>query len=193
MRITRPVTKRAVGIDLDGVCANFARAYNQMTFKMFGLPDPIDSPQTTWHPTWLTKDQEDASFVACLAQENFWETLDPMPGTNLLRDAQQYFQLYFVSNRAKAAGRGTELQSMLWLRKHFDIGFPQVIVTKDKAPVVNALSLSVFIDDNTTNCENLAVHTSAQVYVKDAPYNQDLTNAKIIRVPTLDAFLEALN
>ena len=189
--------KLKIGIDLDGVCADFIARFRQLCFDTLGKPTPDVGPNTDWYCTnWgLTMGEIDAIFKRIKGTKNFWENLGKCKGTENLRDAIHDYQIYFITNRIPTLGRSVEEQSFNWLRHNYEIEYPQVIVTRAKAPIVKALELFAFIDDRPENCKEVqegAPTCKHSTYLRDQPYNRENCGCVFIRVPTLDTFLERL-
>lgn len=198
MRREKLNNKLKIGIDLDGVCADFIARFRTIAYSVLDKPTPDVGPNTDWYCTnWgLSMAEIDMLFRNIKATKNFWETLGKCKGTENLRDAAHDYQIYFVTNRTSTLGRSVEEQSCNWLRHNYDIEFPQVIETKKKGEVVKALDLFAFIDDRPENCKEIqetAPTCKHSTYIRDASYNRkDVCGCVFIRVPTLDTFLERL-
>jgi hypothetical protein len=164
---------------------------------MFGIILPM--PPTTWHwdtAAGLTAEQVGAMWDHVRAEENFWETLDPLPGAKrALRafDAWAYagkVETYFITSRP---GKTAQLQSSRWLRAH-GMAHPAVLMADGpdaKALLCDGLNVSYFIDDSPDNLETVeaALGGVLDVYTIDWPYN---VGAPGIRVPNIQHFMEVI-
>ena len=183
-----------IGIDLDGVCADFSGRFLEESRVMFGIPEE-DYVQLKWEfkDCGIPPKLEDIIFQRMRNTKNFWETLGKCRGTNRLGDILQRYEPVFITKRFETAGKSARAQSANWISKNFGIAHPTVIVTEKKGHVAAALDLFAFIDDKPSNCESVYIHAAScrhMVFLKDAPYNKECES--FIRVPTLDAFLERL-
>lgn len=182
-----------IGIDLDGVVADFCARYRQLTLDTFNKPDPPDMPQTNWDPPWVSKEEDDLIWKQIRGTQDFWLSLGPEKGTSLLTEASYLCDIYFITTRTPTLGQATETQSQRWLYTHFDIRYPQVIVTRKKGEVAAALDLFAFIDDKPSNLDRIQAEAptcARTTYLRDKPYNQE--SQAHIRVPDLNTFLKRL-
>lgn len=190
--------KLKLGIDLDDVCCAFLDKFRQVAFNAVGKPlpeqpNPDDWAMTSWK---FTPVELDLVWRQIKQTKNFWEHLGKCKGTENLKEAALDYQIYFITNRPPTLGRTPEEQACNWLRHNYDIEYPQVIVSKSKGPVAQALELFAFIDDKVENCrdvQSMAPTCKHSTYLRDQLHNRkDLCGCVFIRVPTLDTFLERL-
>lgn len=170
-----------IGIDIDGVLANFVGAFSKLAHERFGKPAklPYEQVDWDWANAGITEKEISKLWAVIRATENFWQTLEPYPVDLLLPVSLQH-DVYFITHRVSTAGRSTTEQSARWIQYHYGIKFPQVIPTRFKGDVADALQLDAFIDDKPSNIIEVAKRVpEADVFVLDAGYN---------RVPELDGF-----
>lgn len=187
--------KRAkVGVDLDGVVAQFSPTFIKMANEKFGLNMTQDK-QTGWQfqCQGLTVEQENSIWEDIENTPNWWGTLPPFENASDLEKASKVFRLYFITSRVPTKGLPLEDQAANWLRAHFGITFPTVIVSDHKGPIASALNLDYFIDDRDKNC--LAVRAFSpftKVFINDAPYNQDFVSGSVERAYGLNDFFNKI-
>lgn len=190
-----------VGIDLDGITANFSKRFSEECRALYGEDLPLISDHSAikswdwaqWYP--LTRKQIAHVWDAIDRQDNFWESLEILNEVNWkalqqLQDMEEV-NVYFITSRPKTAGRSVARQSVNWLSAH---GWrnPQVIVTENKADFASLLQLRHFIDDNSYNCVTVKNENPyCRVYIPDYPYNRDVAQSNIKRLshPFLPAFV----
>lgn len=166
-----------IGLDVDGVLAAFSPRFVEMANEMFDYRLDADN-QTDWDHTCLglTKQEEDAVWKRINSTPNWWLYELPMlPSTQNLTTAARHHKLYFITNRNQTTvGMPMEEQTAHWLRRHFWIPNPTVIVTKQKGKVVDALELDYFIDDKLENVQDVLANSDAVCYLHEAPYNKHI-------------------
>lgn len=183
--------KTPIGVDLDEVVCDFSGRYKRYSREYFNVPTP-GWVQRTWNHDFVTPEQDDFIWHKIDETPNFWETLDVLEGTSLLRDAQRYLQLYFITSRKATAGDSPETQSMRWLQKHFGITHPKVVVTDLKGQASNVLQLSAIIDDKPYHLRQVEKYSpGTRLFIRDHTFNRDMKDSNVKRVADLDEFLEA--
>lgn len=169
-----------IGVDIDGVLANFTDAYAKILTKQTGVKFPKLSAE--WPTVWywereagITKLQERAAWKE-IEDTHFWGVLIPLPGAiealqHLNVMAQTGHEVYFITSRPGA--RAKHLTEM-WLRGH-GVEYPTVIIAHEKGPLAAALKLDVFIDDKMENVRDVAnARDKTRVYIIDSPYNTEV-------------------
>lgn len=188
-------TKKIIGMDLDDVLADFVERFILIANQKYSRPVDISVRPTDWE--WsnmgLTSEEIDGVWEVILTTENFWETLNPMPGVSrtLIRQLNYEAKLYFPTARAVCPGRDTGEQSASWIDRKFGILHPTVFVSDAKGPLAQVLKYDYFIDDRPKNC--LAVKEaspSTKVFLNYASHNWDFDAEKngIVRVANVNEF-----
>jgi 5'(3')-deoxyribonucleotidase len=180
-----------IGIDLDGVCADFLSSAYAEGRKLFNKPAE-GAIQTGWgfETIGITNEETKQLWDVIDAIPNWWMELAKLPDTETLNYICQEHLVYFITNRKEGSGFPIELQSALWLVENHGIIMPTVLVNPKKGPLAKALALDYFIDDNTSNCTDVASSIGTdKVFIKDATYNQD---SQMQRVKNLDEFLQKI-
>lgn len=188
-----------VGIDCDGVIANFSLAFSQLLRKIYGSQLPLVTDRDmilawdwdVWYP--LSKKEISAAWDVLMEEEDFWETLKVLdiPQYRYLKaqlNGKEHIDVFFITSRAPCKGKTLTQQTMNWLSK-MSWKNPQVIVTAHKGEVAHALGLNFFIDDKIENVLDVAHHApKCRAYVLDYPYNRhpyedfaNLRRAKALR------------
>ena len=182
---------KRLGIDLDGVCADFVGAFFKISNPMFGTDYTI---QTDWDFTQYTKEQVSAVWEIIKRTKDFWQTLRPLEGTGLLASRPKNVEYVFITSRIPTLGHGVREQSCQWLRDAFHITFPFVIVAdtpEQKIPLVKALGIQVFVDDKVSTVHEMH-EAGLKSYVRLQAYNcQKPFPESVVPVENLNEFLEA--
>lgn len=182
-----------IGIDIDGVLANFNAAFIALAEATY--PDvkfPALGP--TYPDKWNFSDgilsPDQLSEVWRLIEVGgFWWTLRPLPGTShFLQQLKSKYDLdaYFITSRP---GFGAKRETEWWLRKWGSYN-PTVLVvehTDDKIPILRALRIQAYVDDNWETVRD-AAEVAENVYLFDAPYNQQSEPRGVLRISSLATF-----
>lgn len=189
-----------VGVDVDGVLADFNRAFITRVIQVTGRNlFPAGYEPTTWgYPTEVgyTLEEEAAVWETITEDRCFWSSLTPYPET---RAAVEYLHhraythrddVYFITARP---GLDAKKQTEAWLRAQFGhvSGFlsnPTVLITKHKGLAARTLDLDVYIDDRYENAIDVGmVHTDPSIplrgrpstvsFLLDRPWNAGLPNS----------------
>lgn len=188
---TPPMPER-LAIDLDGVLVNFTEPLAVLASSMFNLN--VSSHATHWD--WIRDygvmpDQETALWQWIMQNPEWWGFLPPLEyarmGLAYLRESGA--DVYFITARP---GVGVKSVTENWLRFH---GYPDptVLIASNKAPIIDALKIDVFIDDRPENCSQVVAHTTAAVYMPTRPWNEAAGEiAGVHRVATLIDALQAV-
>lgn len=179
-----------VGIDVDGVLADFITAFMVEANALFNIP--VVSMFTDWNygGTGITEAQADAVWEKLKNTSNWWlREVDMLPETDGLSELDKKALCYFITSRGPTVGDPVEKQTAQWLRANFGLFTPTVIVMdlpSQKVPLAKALTLDYFIDDKPSTCKQMA-NAGLKSYVKDALYNKDVN---LPRVATFNDFVE---
>lgn len=186
--------------DVDGVLANFTKGYHGLANEMFAseLVGEISAeapPSWDWLEDTLGSERVGKIWNRIKQDRYFWQDLEPLVSEGEIRrisDLVDEADQYFVTSRV---GQKIGYQTRAWLRHHFYIDSPAVIVSDRKADSANALKANYTIDDKAGNV--LAVYYNSpkerRVYVLDTPYNQfdpKTVGSRVRRVSTVSQFLD---
>lgn len=187
--------KRIIGIDIDGVLANFNKAYRAKLIEVTGrdlIPEaacrsnePGEEPPVWFYAEFYgyTKDEDSKTWKAIIADPMFWRNLEHLRGAkeflwNLdceveLHDDNiaQRPEVYFITTRPGTDVKG---QTVTWLSDR-DVDFPTVLITRgNKGQLAQGLGLTHFLDDKPENCFDVkAACPSAEVFMLSCRYNLD--------------------
>jgi len=182
-----------IGADIDGVLANFTKGGREVCQALFGKPDP-NLVQTGWgfDSLGLSSEEERSMWETIDHTANWWLHLDRLPNTTLLKPLCDKHRVIFITNRKDGqVGMPIEEQSSEWLRRHFRIFNPTVVISDKKGPVASGLKLDFYIDDRPKNYyEVLQAAPTCRTALQDATYNQEC--GAMWRVPTFDAFASTI-
>lgn len=185
-----------IGFDVDDVLADFQGKFVELCHARFGKPALDYRPSDwNWSTAGLTPAQIDEAWSCVKATRNFWENLRVAEGAGwnaLLKLASH--RLFFITARVPTTGHTEEDQTAMFLRQHFNLDFPTVVVTANKGPIAAALQLDYFIDDRPKNCLEVqkAVGSRCRVCLKDASHNQGVFIDGVRRVKDLNEFVSMI-
>lgn len=172
--------------DVDGVLANFVQGHLDLIKEVTGikLPEQSDSFPDKWdyHLPYISNEDDKRVWDIIARSDEFWEALEPQD-ESLLELLSTYSRdhgdLYFVTNRF---GNEVKRQTELWL-EFYGINYPSVIVAKDKAPILKALKVTLFVDDKPENCIEASTINpgTLKILMPDRPYNRWITPEGVIR------------
>lgn len=195
-----------IGVDVDGVLAQFNEAFIDLIIKETGIdlfpPRPFDIP--TWHYPQLygynNKDHLNMVWDKINESETFWLRLKPYPEANeviaqLGGRVLKGDDVYFITTRPSCGIVSAKSQTEQWLEyKVFDDFTPTVIVTADKGPIAKALDLTHFIDDKWENVRDVKDDApDCKVYLLDRAWNRTIPITSIPRVNSVMEMLKELD
>ena len=185
-----------IGIDLDGVLANFNSAYVKRVIEVtgedrFGVIDWQTFP-SCWSydvAAGYTEQQITAVWKSIKKDPWFWQSLSPIPGAIetlevLDRMRHEGNDIYFITNRP---GYGAKLYTERWLAS-YSCSIPTVIISANKGLYVTDLGMDAYIDDNTPSANEVMREVReadmlTRVYLRDASYNQAQRDVGLVVVP----------
>lgn len=198
---------RKLGVDLDGVLANFTDAYAKLATERTGIQFPKMSAD--WPRSWywdrdagVSKEDEKAIWQEITEGNTFWYRLEPLPGAHdtircLEKLVRQGHDVYFITNRM---GRQAKTQTEQWLY-NLGMNYPTVLVASDKLPIIKSLGIDFYIDDKPETVHEIAEANLDQMiagghpvvgklYMKDMAYNRQYTELPFFRVNSLEEALK---
>lgn len=155
-----------IGLDLDGVLANFNLGFARV-LSVLGAPTPMldgREPEVWSWPTHYgaSREQEREAWDRVTRNPLFWLALKPMPDAwpafGLMRQMERHGdQFVFLTARE---GRRVHQQTWDWVKDFTRLDYPTVIVTADKGPVAQAMGLDVLVEDKPENLDGLPWFTT---------------------------------
>jgi len=180
-----------IGMDIDGVLANFNETFRQKVIAVTGrnlfIEDgkEIEFVNGLEPPCWnyvveaysYTKEENRACWDSVLQDASFWERLKPL---SMAASAISYLKklrssgstIYFPTTRA---GVNPHRQTADWLRLSMNFTTPQVLICglkHGKGGIAAGLHFTHFFDDKPENCyEVREACPDASVFLVNARYN----------------------
>ena len=182
-----------VGVDLDGILADFNEAYIKLLTKQSGIvfPPISDAYPDTWYyekAIGVSEEDQKAVWEHIEWSEDFWLSLKPYWNACgfLVRLRWVKADTYFITNRK---GRTAKWQTERWLHK---CGFPEptVLLASQKGMLCNALNITHYIDDKIENCEDVRNNSVGHCYMLKRPWNKPVKRVPVLN--NLDEFLAVL-
>lgn len=185
-----------IGIDVDGVLANFFPPYEKLWIKYAGGVNlfPPDTLPPTWNwPEFYGYDPSLASKVWAdiKTDPDFWFNEDAMPGADdfIAAISNSSHEVYFITDRP---GIEPQNQTSEWLIQHGYLDPSVIISRKGKGVVCDALSIDYYIDDKAENIKDVVKKSpSTKVFCLDYPYNREKADLLVgsIVITSLEDFL----
>jgi uncharacterized HAD superfamily protein len=181
------------GIDLDGVCFDFANAFR--LWLNDALHIHMEREEITsyyWYESTddVSKEEFFREFDKFGDEGHGYRNLDLLPGAleGVKKLHEAGHKIYYITNRPLYALQDT----IDCLEEH---GFPQRenlhFAQGDKTPLVHDFNVDVFIDDSPRTVSQLTANTRASIYCRDYPFNRHLDDSFFTRVSGWDEFLES--
>ncbi len=185
-----------IGIDVDGVLADFNTAFILRVIKETGKDlfprRPFDIPTWNYPESYgYTNDEVHAVWTAIKADPQFWLNLPPYADTLqslsvLSQKSHEGNDLYFVTSRP---GINAKSQTEKWLRENGFKDRPTVLISSEKGLCAEALNLDAYIDDRDLNVRDVsdARGQNTKTFLLDRPWNRGFSLEKhfITRIATL--------
>ena len=139
-----------LGIDVDGVVADFQSAFRALAERELGLP-------ASDVETELSKSDVDRLWRVVADTTNWWldvPAYEPDQIKRLYAQARTArWEMFFMTSRPPSAGDSVQLQTQVWLERH-GYFLPSVLTTPPGArgEVARSLRLDLAVDDRMVNC-----------------------------------------
>jgi uncharacterized HAD superfamily protein len=182
------VFEMILGLDIDGVVADFLSPFLQIVEKKIGngpIPhESITNFNFKDHP-FLSEKIVDECMVEVSYDPVFWQRLSPL----LTREHWQELdrlsrkeRLVFITHRYERETYDIHQVTRDWLMR-YGIEKPVVYCTQEsKAKLVEYLGVGLFVDDRHENCQEVAEKTRATVIMPHRHYNQGFSHPKVTRI-----------
>ena len=152
-----------VGFDIDGVLADFRRAFREAAQAVSGrTPAGGTSPDSDT----LTAGEMKRVWEAIGRTPQWWLTLQAYEPLEIARlyalSRERRWEIYFMTTRPPSAGETPQFQTQWWLEAQ---GFhlPSVLtVPGSRGELANALRLDAFVDDRLMNCVDVIAASRAK-------------------------------
>ena len=183
-----------VGFDVDGVIANFNKAFRETASQMDGSGvHGADSKQ-------LKTDMMKRVWDQIARTPQWWLQLEPFEREQIERmyrtSRTNRWEVYFLTTRPSSAGETTQFQTQWWLESQ---GFPMpavLTVPGSRGDAANALKLDIVVDDRLTNCVDIIAASRAKAILLQRSDDHTLRDQALARgiavVPTLADALDAI-
>lgn len=167
--------EQVISFDLDGVLANFTRAFTRIAHDLFGTPVGGEQSQQNWmfedFPE-LGLDRQQCAingpiWTKVKKSVTFWADLDPL-NVSIMSRINTIRNKVFITNRP---GVNPLEQSVYFLEK-WGIEDPYVIVADQKAPIAIEYNVVAHIDDYIKNVRELKDAKVRYTALYYAPYNK---------------------
>lgn len=139
-----------LGIDVDGVVADFQSAFRALAERELGLPAGGGEAE-------LSKPDVDRLWRVVAETNNWWldvPAYEPDQIERLYAQARTgRWEVFFMTSRPPSAGDSVQLQTQVWLERQ-GYFLPSVLTTPSGArgEVARSLRLDLAVDDRMVNC-----------------------------------------
>ncbi|HEX9878996.1 MAG TPA: hypothetical protein VGB25_02240, partial [Candidatus Binatia bacterium] len=186
--VSRKNITMIVGLDIDGVLADFLTPFLQLLEEETGsgpiTAESVTDFNFTDHPVLSEKIVLEC-FEKVSYSPSFWKTLSPLitPGDwQKLDSLSREDRLLFITHRYVRDTYDLNAVTCDWLKLH-GISKPVVHFTNEsKAPLVENLGIRFFMDDRYENCRDVAEQTQATVLMPHRSYNQSFQHPSVKRI-----------
>jgi hypothetical protein len=185
-----------VGFDVDGVLADFHKAFRETAAKMEA--EATGQDERLPHP--LNAEAMKRVWARIGRTSQWWVQLDPFEPAEIRRlyetSRERRWEVYFMTTRPSSAGETTQFQTQWWLERN-GFAMPAVLtVPGSRGDAANALKLDIAVDDRLTNCVDIIAASRAKAILLLRRDDQALRDQALARgigvVSTLAAALDAI-
>ena len=178
-----------VAFDMDGTLADFRRAYAEIEERLFAAPVALeqkpapeareqeqneDGAASEGQPTSspaskrrsVSADEHETVWRTIESTPDFWMTLKALEPGAVSRlyelTLAHNWEVFFVTQRPRTAGRTVQLQTQHWLIEH---GFPTpsvIPIAGGRGRAAAALRLDYLVDDTPQNCVDVLADSYAR-------------------------------
>ena len=146
-----------IGIDVDGVIADFRSAFHAAAVRCLRRHDPGNEPaDSDDHPGPLTADDTQRVWEYIAKTQNWWMDIPAYEPDQIARlysaTRAANWEVFFLTRRPPSAGDSVQFQTQWWIERY---GFylPAVLtIPGSRGEVANGLRLDLIVDDQLLNC-----------------------------------------
>lgn len=169
--------KFILGVDLDGVCANYYSALRDMVAEKYGIPrnqieNIYPNPKYYNMKDWPGFEENFVKYHTEAVMEGLFMNMAPIEGASevLWRLNEEGHHIRIITSRFVKHGQNGKVISdtAYWLDKN-DIPYRDIMFVRHKPDVY----ADVYIDDSPENLAALSTH-GRQAIIFDAGYNKNL-------------------
>lgn len=167
--------KVILGIDLDGVCANYYDALRRFVASSYGVPEEeienvYPEPSTYDMIEWPDFEYNFVKYHSEAVSNGIYSSMKAIPGASytLWKLNEEGYHIRIITSRFVKHGQNAQVVSdtAFWLDQN-DIPYRDIMFVKDKADVY----ADIYVDDSPENIHNLR-EAGRNVIVFDAAYNR---------------------
>jgi hypothetical protein len=207
-----------IGLDVDGVLANFASAYYDCEARLFGADNvhsrpgdpenqptddvvstrPVESPENAGTRPQEPRRRRDAVWQAIRESNDFWTMLKPIEEGAVARlyalTRQHQWEVFFIVQRPASRGDSVQRQTQRWLAAQ-GFEFPSVLtIPGSRGAAAAALRLDYHVDDSARNCIDVKAHSAAKpILVVDPSDAPTIASAQKLDIGTVSGVAEWLD
>jgi hypothetical protein len=163
-----------VGIDVDGVLADFRTAFHDAASEC--LRREIHEPEDPKSPQSLLEKDVRRVWEWVAKRTNWWMELRAYEPDQIERlyavTRAAGWEVFFLTNRPASAGDSVQFQTQWWIERH---GFflPAVLtVPGSRGDIANGLRLDLLVDDLSRNCVEVVSASPAKALLMLRERNQ---------------------
>jgi hypothetical protein len=202
-----------IGVDMDGTLADLASRYHVVEAELFGqssdeaaeeAPSPETGEPTDKEKLRAAKEasrRRDRVWTHIRSTPDFWTSLEPIESGAVralfLASVANDWEIFFVTQRPRTAGRSVQAQTQSWLISH---GFetPSVLtLSGSRGKAAHALELDCLIDDTAKNCVDVVADSKCRpilvVRNERSPAEQAAQRMQIATVRSVTEAIELLS
>jgi hypothetical protein len=206
-----------IAFDMDGVLADFDRAFREVELRLFGdeIPAPAqETPEARAAEEERSKNRKaggapfardigptrrklDKVWATIAATPDFWTTLQPIDRTAVrqIKEAavRHGWEVFFITQRPPTAGEPVQRQTQRWLvEQGFD--WPSVVALPgSRGKAAAALSLDYVVDDSSRNCVDVISDSNARaLLVAKDPDDRTVASARKLGIGVARSIAECL-
>ena len=171
-----------IGVDIDGIFANFHYSFSQVANKLFGCPivEDINEVRAYRWEDWgypLTKEQHNLVWREIDKNvSDFWFNAKSLVKGSVFDRLelleQNNHSIYFITTRRNTAGKNVLNQTNRWIKKHSSLEHFSVIPTTKKGKILNDIGMDYFVDDYPENLIEATIEApKCKSFLLVRPYN----------------------